>query len=126
VTGPFQFVGRLRRRRPAIHRAMGRTYVVACLVGGLAGGINALFGASGLVAGVGFFLLAIGWLYCTVRAWRAVLAHDYRQHQRWMNRSFRLTFGAVMLRVYIPLALTMEFTFAQAYSVIAWLAWETL
>lgn len=123
VTGPFQFVRRLRRRRPAAHRALGRTYVFACLLGGLAGGTIALFSASGLVAGLGFFLLAIAWLSCTIRAWRAALAHDYMQHQRWMIRSFSLTFGAVMLRVYIPLALTMGFTFAQAYPVIAWLAW---
>jgi hypothetical protein len=123
VTGPFQFVRRFRRRRPAAHRALGRTYVFACLVGGLAGGTIALFSASGLVAGSGFFLLALAWLFCTVRAWRAVLAHDYAGHQRWMMRSFSLTFGAVMLRVYIPLALAMGFTFAQAYPLIAWLAW---
>jgi predicted membrane protein DUF2306 len=54
----------------------GRTYILACLVGGLAGGSIALFSASGLVAGAGFFALAICWLVCTVRAYLAVRAGD--------------------------------------------------
>jgi len=53
ITGPFQFLRPLRHRFPVVHRTLGRIYVVACLVGGLAGGLIALFSTSGLVAGFG-------------------------------------------------------------------------
>ena len=123
LIGPFQFLRALRNRAPRVHRWMGRTYVLACLIGGLAGGSIALFSSSGLVAGFGFFGLAICWLFCTVRAYLAVRAHDYVTHQRWMIRSFALTFAAVMLRIYIPLALVIGMGNEASYPAIAWLCW---
>jgi hypothetical protein len=123
ITGPFQFLRPLRRRFPVVHRTLGRIYVAACLVGGLAGGLIALFTTYGLVAGFGFFSLAIAWLICTIRAWLAVRRHDYLTHQRWMIRSFALAFAAVMLRIYIPLSQIAGFEYADSYRVIAWLCW---
>jgi hypothetical protein len=82
LTGPFQFLRSLRRRFPVVHRMLGRTYVVACIIGGVAGGSIALFTSSGLVAGFGFLCLAIGWLFCTVWAWLAVRRRDYLTHER--------------------------------------------
>ena len=123
LIGPFQFLRALRNRAPRVHRWMGGTYVLACLIGGLAGGSIALFSSAGLVAGLGFFGLAIAWLLCTVRAYLAVRAHDYVTHQRWMTRSFALTFAAVMLRVYIPLALVTGIGYEASYPAIAWLCW---
>jgi hypothetical protein len=38
ITGPFQFLRPLRHRFPVVHRTLGRIYVVASLIGGLAGG----------------------------------------------------------------------------------------
>jgi uncharacterized membrane protein len=123
LVGPFQFLRPLRRRAPRVHHWMGRTYILACLVGGLAGGSIALFSASGLVAGAGFFALAICWLFCTVRAYLAVRAGDYVTHQRWMTRSFSLAFAAVMLRIYLPVSLIAGIEYADAYPVIAWACW---
>jgi len=123
ITGPFQFLRPLRHRFPVVHRTLGRIYVVACLVGGLAGGLIALFSTSGLVAGFGFLALAITWLTCTIQAWLAVRRHDYVTHQRWMIRSFALAFAAVMLRIYIPLSQIAGLDYADSYRVIAWLCW---
>jgi hypothetical protein len=123
LTGPFQFLRPLRRRFPVVHRTLGRIYVVACLVGGLAGGLIALFSTGGLVAGFGFLALAIVWLTCTIRAWLAVRRHDYLTHQRWMIRSFALAFAAVTLRIYIPLSQIAGFDYAASYAAIAWLCW---
>jgi len=123
ITGPFQFLRPLRERFPLVHRTIGRIYVVACLIGGLAGGLIALFSTSGLVAGFGFLSLAIAWLFCTSRAWLAVRQRDYLTHQRWMTRSFALAFAAVMLRIYIPLSQIAGLDYADSYRVIAWLCW---
>ena len=48
-----------------MHRWLGRTYVVACAVGGVSGGLIAMFSSSGPVAGAGFLGLAISWLGAT-------------------------------------------------------------
>jgi len=45
------------------------------------------------------------------------------RHRRWMTRSFALTYAAVMLRIYLPVAMIVGLEFAQAYPVIAWLCW---
>ena len=42
LLGAFQFLKPLRRKAPTLHRWMGRIYVLACVVGGLAGGSIAL------------------------------------------------------------------------------------
>jgi len=124
LLGPWQFVRRLRATRPAVHRWMGRTYVLACTLGGVAGGSIALFSAAGPIAGSGFFALAIGWLFTTLMGWRAALRRDYVTHQRWMIRSFALPLAAVTLRIYLPLGIMLNHgDFYAPYRAIAWLCW---
>lgn len=123
ITGPFQFLGPLRRRWPTVHHWIGWVYITACLVGGLAGAAIALFSASGLVAGAGFLALALAWLGSTIAALVAVKRRDFLRHQRWMIRSFALTLAAVTLRIYIPSALMSGLEFAQFYPWAAWLCW---
>lgn len=123
LLGPFQFASSVRGRVPSVHRWMGRTYMLACLVGGVSGGAIALFSASGPVAGAGFLALAVCWLGATLLGLRAIRTGVVTRHRRWMIRSFALTYAAVMLRIYVPLALVAGFEFAEAYRVIAWLCW---
>jgi Predicted membrane protein (DUF2306) len=124
LTGPFQFLRPLRRRFPVAHHWIGRVYIAACLVGGVAGGAIALFSTSGLVAGFGFFALAVSWLTCTVAALLAVRRRDFLAHQRWMIRSFALTLAAVTLRIYIPLGMGIaHLGFPEIYPFVAWLCW---
>jgi Predicted membrane protein (DUF2306) len=123
LTGPFQFLRPLRRRFPMVHRTLGRIYLSACIIGGLAGGSIALFTTSGLLAGFGFLSLASAWLFSTVWAWRAVRRRDYLTHERWMTRSFALAFAAVTLRIYIPISQIAGLDYTDSYRVIAWLCW---
>lgn len=123
LTGPLQFARALRTRFPQVHRWLGRTYVLACAVGGVSGTAIALFSANGLIAGAGFFALGVCWLLATVIGFQAIRSGDVIRHQRWMIRSFALTYAAVMLRVYVPLATGIGVAFAPAYTVIAWLCW---
>jgi uncharacterized membrane protein len=124
LIGPWQFVRRLRAGAPAVHRWMGRTYVLACTLGGLAGGSIALFSQAGPIAGTGFLGLAICWLFTTLVAWSAALRRDYVSHQRWMIRSFALTLAAVTLRIYLPIGIMLNHgDFFTPYRAIAWLCW---
>jgi uncharacterized membrane protein len=123
ITGPWQFIPRLRTRRPRVHRVLGRVYVFSCLVGGVAGLLLASGTSAGPIARAGFGLLAIVWLGVNANAFRLALAGRYAEHRQWMIRSFALTFGAVTLRVYLPLAQVMGIEFMTAYRAISWLAW---
>jgi uncharacterized membrane protein len=122
MIGPFQFLPAIRRRR-ALHRWLGRTYLVSCLVSGLAG-LTLAFGATaGPIAGWGFGTLAVVWLFTTTQAYRMARAGRFDAHRQWMIRSFALTFAAVTLRLYLPFPPMMGFSFIEGYRAIAWLAW---
>ena len=122
--GPFQFLRSIRAKAPSIHRWSGRTYVAACFVGGLAGGAIAMYSSSGPVAGAGFLCLAILWLAFTGAALSAALRRDFITHERWMVRSFALTFAAVTLRLYLPIGVTLNHgEFVAPYTIIAWACW---
>jgi len=122
LIGGFQFLPALRRRRQ-VHRWMGRVYATACIVGGAAGLPLSLGTTAGPVAAWGFGLLAVLWLYTTSQGWLTARARRFDEHRAWMIRSFSLTFAAVTLRLYLPLADVAGLSFETAYPAIAWLAW---
>jgi uncharacterized membrane protein len=129
LIGPFQFVGRLRRRFVRVHRFMGATYVASATALGVSGLILAPTAYTGLVASAGFTVLGLAMLFTTWTALRMILAARYAEHRRWMIRSFSLIMAGVMLRVwsevYDPLAAAgiVDFSFETAYAGIAWLCW---
>jgi len=123
AVGAWQFNVRLRSRVVALHRWMGRTYVVAVLVGGLGALRLAMVSEEGLITHLGFGSLALLWLFCTGRGYFAIRSHDQAKHRAWMMRSYALTLAAVTLRIYLPVGLAVGISFATAYPVISWLCW---
>lgn len=123
IVAPWQFARRLRERVPLVHRTMGRIYLITGFVGIGTGAAIALGSSSGLVAGTGFLFLGLSWLTVTAVAYRLILAGDHEAHRRWMLRSFALIFGAVTLRIYLPLSFALGLEFETSYPVIAWLSW---
>lgn len=120
--GPVGFIPRLRLKWPRWHRAAGRTYLLAVLLGGLAGLYMAAFAYMGLATGLGFALLAVLWLYTGVRALVSIRQRRVEKHRRWMIRNYALTLGAVSLRVQL-LALSPWLDFDSSYVVVAWSSW---
>jgi uncharacterized membrane protein len=123
LSGPLQLLQPLRRRWPSVHRWLGRLYVVGCLLGGASGLVLAAGVSTGPIAQAGFAALGVLWIYVTLQGWRMARAHRWADHQRWMVRSFALTFAAVTLRLYIPIVLVLGLDFSTSYRAIAWLAW---
>jgi uncharacterized membrane protein len=129
LIGPFQFVGRLRRRFVPVHRFMGATYVASATALGVTGLILAPTAYTGLVASAGFTVLDLAMLFTTFTAVRMIMAGRYSEHRRWMIRSFSLIMAGVMLRVWMPIygvlaALgIVNFSNETAYAAIAWLCW---
>lgn len=124
ATGPFQFVAGLRARRPALHRWTGRVYVLACTCAGVAALILASSASGGPIAGTGFAMLGTLWITTTLAGWRAAVARNIDLHRMLMRYSFAMTFGAVTLRLQIPLGLALGFhDYAVMSRVLAYSAW---
>jgi uncharacterized membrane protein len=123
ILGPFQFLARLRRRRPSLHRAMGKAYVICCLAAGGAGLVLAFGASTGPISTAGFGLLAAAWIFTTGRAWRLATRRRFAEHERWMIRSFALTLAAVTLRLYLPFAFLSPLGYDATYRAISFLCW---
>jgi hypothetical protein len=124
--GWTQFVGKLRRKSPALHQGVGLLYTVCVGLSGIAGGYLSFYATGGWVSGAGFFLLSLAWLYTLIQGVRTIVVQrDVRAHREWMIRNYALTFAAVTLRIYVP-ASTEIFgpdNFEACYRIIAWLCW---
>jgi len=124
LTGFSQFYKKLRRKRPALHRTLGKIYVIAVLLSGMAGLGIAFYATGGIIPSLGFGGLALSWLYTTSNAYTSIKKMDIDGHQRWMIRSYALCFAAVTLRLYLPLFTgLLNMDFITAYKIIAWLCW---
>jgi len=121
--GWMQFMPGLRGKRPRLHHAVGRTYVLACLIAGAAGLTLAAGSYAGPLAQSGFGLLGVLWIAFTLLGVRAAIGRRFDSHRAWMFRSFALTFAAVTLRLQLPLSQIAGFDFDIAYPVIAWTCW---
>jgi uncharacterized membrane protein len=126
LLGPFQFLPRLRARRPKLHRTIGKIYVTACLLGAPAGLMLALGTDAGPIAQWGFGTLAVLWFAATARAFWLATRGRFVEHRRWMIRSFAMTFAAVTLRLYLPIPpMFLHMSFIEGYRIISWFCWTS-
>ncbi len=123
ILGPINFLPVLRRRIPAAHRWIGRTYILGCLVGGVGGLVVAFGSFAGPIATAGFGSLAVCWIVAAIQGWRSARAREFARHRAWMIRSFAMTFGAVTLRLYLPMLFPLHIAFVDGYRAISFLAW---
>ncbi|MFD4421475.1 DUF2306 domain-containing protein [Agromyces sp. NPDC058484] len=134
VIGPFQFWRGLRDRYRSVHRWMGRAYLAAVAIAGVAGLVMAPFNEAGLVGLFGFGGLALLWLVTGWRAYRAIRRRDVASHRAWMMRNFALTYSAVTLRLWLGVLVTAQMlagggsvdfgdAFDNAYFAVPFLAW---
>lgn len=120
---PFQFWTGLRTKRPKLHRFLGYGYVISVVLAALAS-LWLLPDFRGTrFAATGFFFLAIFWIACTGLAVQAARRRDFTAHQRWMLRSAALTFGAVTLRLQLPILFLAGYSLPGGYDLLAWDAW---
>jgi len=133
VLGPLQFWRGLRDRHRSVHRWIGRTYLTAIGVAGIASLVIAPFSQAGLVGFFGFGSLALLWLLTGWKAYRAIRGGDVASHRAWMMRNFALTYAAVTLRLWLGVLLGVqalpggEFdigaAFDNAYAAVPFLCW---
>ncbi len=124
MSGPFQFWPKFRAKNMAAHRLIGKLYIIACLLSGVAGLSAAQYTPGGSFTQLGFSLLAVSWLYTTTKAYLAVRQKEIDAHQKWMLRSYALTLSAVTLRMYLPvLQGAIGLSFIESYQIVGWLCW---
>jgi uncharacterized membrane protein len=121
--GALQLNSRIRRNYLAVHRWLGRCYVIAVLVGGSAGLMLATMADGGIPSSIGFGALGILWIGATVTAYLCARRRRIDLHRAWMLRSYSLTFAAVTLRIWLPLSQVAGLPFLPSYQAIAWLCW---
>ncbi|MFV0259992.1 MAG: DUF2306 domain-containing protein [Acidimicrobiales bacterium] len=132
VLTPVQWSGRIRRRRPAVHRGAGRVSAAAIMAGAASGLVIAQVGYAGWSGRIGFSMLSLVWLYATVRTVTEARRGDRAAHRRWGLRVVALTFAAVTLRLWVAVwvgismpttAAEAQTAFDQMYTVTPFLAW---
>ena len=136
ILGPFQFLDGFRKRRPVVHRWVGRIYLVSILLGGLSAFVIVPGMISGLVGEIGLMSLAVLWLWTGAMAYKSIRTGDFKSHREWMIRNFALTFAAATLRLWLGVLIATQLPFLQtkyagdfdalfveAYRVVMWLCW---
>jgi hypothetical protein len=124
LAGPLQFRRDILARHRAVHRNIGRVYVVSAMMTGAIGGYMALDSHGGMVTHLAFGLLGLVTIFTTGMAYVRIRALDVAAHREWMIRSLALIFAAVTLRIELPILVALHLgAFTPAYRIVAWLCW---
>lgn len=124
LVGWIQFSKTIRNRYLNWHRKVGMVYVFAVLIGGICGVFIGFFATGGVGPTIGFVTLGLIWLSTTLGGFWAIRQGDILLHQRLMTYSYAACFGAVTLRIWLPLLVMYhQGDFIPAYRIVAWLSW---
>ena len=123
MVGCIQLSPALRRRKMALHRRLGRIYGYAVGTSGLAALSIAPWTYGGIIAATGLSMLGLLWLITTYLGVHAIRQKDLARHQRWILRSYALTFSAVTFRIILVSLPLMGISFLTTYQIAAWLPW---
>ncbi|MDC8002503.1 DUF2306 domain-containing protein [Aureisphaera galaxeae] len=123
LIGWLQFSKKLRRKYMNLHRAIGKIYVLSVLISGIPGFYIALHATGGLSPKLGFSIGAVFWIILTYLGYTTVRKGNIEAHRKFMIYSYAGTFGAVTLRLWLPLLILIFGEFVKAYQMVAWLSW---
>ena len=123
AAGFTQFTPGILRRYKAVHRMVGKCYVmIVFFVTGPASFVMALLANGGIPSRIAFTSLSLLWMYTTAKAWQTVRAGRYELHRDWMYRSYALTLSALTLRAWKWLLIALfHFRPLNTYMIVAWL-----
>lgn len=99
TVGSVQMSSRIRRERPALHRALGKVYIGAVCI---AAPVAIYIGTSALEpVSIRFEQYFQGglWLLSALIAWACIRSGQMAMHKTWMMRSYGLTLIFVLARV---------------------------
>ncbi len=98
--GMPQFSARIRIRLKSFHRLTGKLYVGIILVLAAPSGlILGYYANGGIIAQLGFLVLALLWFYFIYLAYVYARKKEFDKHRKFMLRSYALTLSAISLRL---------------------------
>lgn len=102
VGGALQLMPAVRRRVPALHRWVGRGYMVSVLFTSVVGLYMVWIrkgGSGSMPQHIAISLNAVILCTCAVMAWRAARARDFATHRQWALRTFLAAGGVYFFRL---------------------------
>ena len=123
LAGFTQFSTYLLKEHKALHRIMGKIYVVAVLFVNVPSGMILAFYANGYLSSkIAFVILDSLWFWFTLKAFIEIKRGNILAHKQFMMRSYALTFSAITLRAW-KLILSGLFVISPVslYMIDAWL-----
>jgi len=123
LIGWVQFNQRIRLSAAAIHRRLGKLYLLFALCSSVSSAYLALHAEGGVISATGFLCLAIVWFTTTFMGYTSIVKGRVIQHKRFMVFSYASCFAAVTLRIWLPLLIIIYGDFIKAYVLVAWLCW---
>ncbi|GAB3978583.1 DUF2306 domain-containing protein [Spirosoma terrae] len=101
ILGSIQLLDSVRVRFPALHRWIGRLYVLACLLAAVGGlvfiAINGTIGGPVMSVGFALYGLLMGW--AAVETYRHAVRRNIEQHRLWALRLYALAIGSWLYRM---------------------------
>lgn len=123
VLGPFQFRRSLLLRNRPLHRRLGLTYVICSAMTGVSGLYMAVWSYGGLITHLGFGTMGFLTFVTALKAYFHIRAREVAVHRAWMIRNYAILFGAVTLRIWLPLMAIGMKEFETPYLIVSWLSW---
>jgi len=122
LVGWIQFNSLFRNKYLSLHKTIGKVYIFCVLISAVSGLYIAFNATGGWITRLAFVTLDLIWFYSTINSFIAIRKRQITLHQNLMIYSYAATFGAVTLRIWLPLLTFLLGGFFKAYPVAAWLA----
>ena len=125
IAGLTQFSDFIRSKFRAMHRTLGKTYVLLVLIAASPSGlIMAYYANGGITSRIGFSILAVLWFIFTYKAYRYAVRKKWTLHKNYMYRSYALTLSAISLRlIKWGIVSTLALPPITTYRIVAWAGW---
>lgn len=126
IIGPLQFWKAFRTKYVHIHRSLGKTYLIAIVVGAICSTYLAWTSGIQINWAWAFSLqmLAVAWFCTAAMAYVAVRKRNIAQHKEWMIRSYVVTFAFVIFRWLNELSYVQDLgKFVERGPTEIWISW---
>ena len=123
LVGWIQFIKSVRLKYMNLHRFIGKVYLLAVIISGVPGFFIAFHATGGVSPKLGFSIGAVLWVLLAVLSYTAIRKGNVTAHRNFMIYNYAGTFGAVTLRLWLPLLILVYGEFKSAYQIVAWLSW---
>jgi hypothetical protein len=125
LSGPFQFVARLRRTYPRVHRWTGRLYLAGLLVASAGASVMVVTTPLGWTTAYAFVVMIGAWLATALMGWLAIRRRQIEVHRAWMRRNYIITFAFVSFRLvtgHVP-GIQQLGTIMEVFTTFGWMSW---